>query len=363
MSDNVRVGIIGTSWWAEAMYLPSLRSHPSAELVAICGRNRERGEEMAEKYGVPKVFTDYRELLTKADIDAVVVATPDDLHFLMTMAALTAGLHVLCEKPLALNADHAKQMYEKAQAAQVKHMVLFTWRWQPHFRYLKHLLDEGYIGRCYHASFRFLGGYGRAAEYEWRFDGRRANGIVGDLGAHMIDLARWYFGDISKVSANLKTHVERPSADERPSFPANDAAFITLQFDNQAQAMIQVSAVAHQADRNVGIHIELHGESGTLEANHIFFGAESGATLRGARRDEEQFSTITVPEHLRKNLDPADPFAPYTKQSAGPRLFIDSILEDEFPSPSFYDGWKVQEVIDAVLESHRNERWVSLTQV
>ena len=139
MADKVRVGIIGTSWWAEAMYLPSLESHPSAEVVAVCGRNRERGEEIAEKYGISHVFTDYRELIKKADLDAVVVATPDDLHFPMTMNALAAGLHVLCEKPLASNSDQAEKMYEKAQATRVKHMVLFTWRWQPHFQYLKQL--------------------------------------------------------------------------------------------------------------------------------------------------------------------------------------------------------------------------------
>ena len=176
----------------------------------------------------------------------------------------------------------------------------------------------------------------------------------------MIDFARWYIGDISKVSAQLGSYVDRPGADGQPSFPANDAAFISLHFDNQAQAMIQVSAVAHQADRDVGIHVQLHGDSGTLEVDHIFSGAESGATLRGARHDEEQFSLLSVPEKLQQNLEPADPFAPYVQQSVGPRLFIDSILEDTYPSPNFYDGLKVQEVIDAILVSHRHERWVSL---
>jgi predicted dehydrogenase len=360
VSDKVRVGIIGTSWWADLMFLPSLKSHPSTEIVAICGRNRDRGEEMAKKYDISNVFTDYRHLIEKANADAIVVATPDDLHFPMTMDALDAGLHVLCEKPLALNSDQAREMYEKAKATQVKHMVLFTWRWQPHFQYLKQLIDEGYIGRCYHAHFRFLSGYGRQPEYGWRFDGQRAKGIVGDLGAHMIDFARWYIGDVIKVSAQLGTYVDRPGVDGRPPVPANDAAVIMLQFDNQVQAMIQVSAVAHQADRGVEINVQLHGDAGTLEAEHIFFGSEAGATIRGARHDEEQFSVITVPDDLRKNLDPSELMDPYMKQSAGPRLFIDSILKDSPLSPNFYDGLKVQKVIDAILESHRNECWVSL---
>ena len=97
----------------------------------------------------------------------------------------------------------------------VKHMILFTWRWQPHFRYLKQLVDDGYLGRCYHADFRFLGGFGRQSEYSWRYDSHRSNGVVSDLGAHMIDFARWYIGDVAKVSAHLATFVDRPGADGR----------------------------------------------------------------------------------------------------------------------------------------------------
>ena len=140
MPERVRVGVIGTSWYADMMHLPNLKSHPRAELAAICGRNRERAEEMARKYEIPRVFTDYRELIEEGDLDAVVVATPDDLHHPMTMAALDAGLHVLCEKPMALNAGQAGEMYDKAEAAGVKHMVFFTYRWWPSYRYLKQLV-------------------------------------------------------------------------------------------------------------------------------------------------------------------------------------------------------------------------------
>jgi predicted dehydrogenase len=361
MSEKVRVGIIGTSWWTEAMFLSGFRSHSSAEMSAICGRNHERAEEMASKYEIPRVFNDYRALIELGDLDAVVVATPDDLHFRMTMDALDAGLHVLCEKPMALNAQQAREMYEKAEAAGVKHMVLFTWRWQPHFRYLKQLVADGYAGRCYHAQFRFLGGFGRQSEYRWRYDRQRSNGIVSDLGAHMIDFARWYIGDVRKVSAQLATFVNRPGPEGQPSVSANDSAIVTLQFENEAQAIIQVSAVAYQADRGVGINVHLHGASGTLEAKHIFYGSEAGVTIRGARHSEEQFSRLTVPDKLLKNLDEGELFEPYTKQSVGPRLFIDAVVEDLPISPNFYDGLKVQEVIDAAIESHRNGCWVSLS--
>lgn len=356
MSEKVRVGIIGTSGWTEWLFVSSFRSHPSAEISAICGRNRNRVEELAAKYDIPEVFTDYQALLQQDNLAAVVVATPDDLHYPMTMAALEAGLHVLCEKPLALNAQHARKMYEKAEAAGVKHMVLFTWRWQPHFRYLKQLVDDGYIGRWHHAHFRFLWTKGRQPEYLWRYDGNRSNGVISDLGAHMIDFARWYIGDVSKVSAHLATFVDRPGLDGQPAMAANDSALVMLAFDNGAQATIQVSAVNHHTDMGV----LLHGDSGTLEAKHLLSGGESAITIQGIRHNEAQFGRLVIPDELQQNLDEADLLDPYLKQSVGPRLFIDAILEDRPISPDFYDGFKVQEVIDAALESHRNGCWVSL---
>lgn len=208
MPEAVAVGIIGTSWWAELMYLSSLAGYPNARLAAICGRNEERAAEVAAKYNVPRVFTDYREMIWTANLDAVVVSTPDDLHHPMTMAALEAGLHVLCEKPLAMNAAQAREMYETAEAEGVKHMVLFTNRWLPPFRHVHDLVQSGYIGRPYHAQFSHVGHYG--GEYQWRLDGRRANGVLGDLGSHIIDLSRWYLGEIASVDARLDTFETRP---------------------------------------------------------------------------------------------------------------------------------------------------------
>ena len=113
MDGKVRVGVIGTSYFTQMLHLKSLESHPRAEISAICGRNRDRAEELAVEYGIPQVFTDYREMIEQGNLDAVVVAAPDDLHFPMTIAALDAGLHVSCEKPLARTVDHAQQMLDK----------------------------------------------------------------------------------------------------------------------------------------------------------------------------------------------------------------------------------------------------------
>ncbi len=192
MAERVRVGVVGTSGWANLGHLSALQSHPGAEISAICGRNRDRAAELAGKYDIPSVFTDYREMIARGNLQALFVLTPDDLHHPIVMDALDARLHVLCEKPLTRTVSEAKAMYEKAEAVGVKHMTFFTYRWFPPFIYLHNLIEDGYIGRYFHCNIRYFSGYARDARYRWRFDRQRANGSLGDFGAHMIDLARLY---------------------------------------------------------------------------------------------------------------------------------------------------------------------------
>ena len=367
MNHEVRVGIIGMGLIGAMLHLPSLKSHPKARVTAICSRTRERVEGIAKTHQIPQVFTDYREMIDQGNLEAIVVATPDDLHYTMTMDALDAGLHVFCEKPLATTVTQAKEMTNKAEAIGVINMVSFSNRWRPHYRHLKTLVDQGYIGRPYHVHFRFLAGYGREPRYGWRFDRQRANGVLGDLASHMIDLARWYIGDIVKVSAHLGTFVERPGPNGGDLDPANDSAMLLLEFENGAQGTIHVSAVAHTADRGQEQHVLLHGAAGTLEASTSMKGTDwskmimrTPHELRGVRQDHAQFEDIPIPEHLWENADPENALSVFSTQPVGVRLFIDAIVEDKPVVPSFYDGLKAQEVIEAANRSHEEGRWITL---
>jgi predicted dehydrogenase len=330
-------------------------------VVGVCGRNRSRAEEIAEKFGGAKVFSDYRGLISSGGLDAIVIASPDDLHFEMTMAAIDAGLHVLCEKPLAGSADDARTMLKRAEARGVKHMVLFTWRWQPHWRYLKYLVDSGFIGRCYHAEFEFLASFALDPGYKWRFDGRRANGIVGDLGSHMIDFARWYCGDVAEVMADMPVFIDQSATATPPPQPINDGGLLTLRLVSGARALIRVSAVSQLGDEGVRITASLHGSEGTLEVRHTYFGNDAGIVFRGVRRGEPSFTDLQVPaEFLRDGVDQSNLFDPYLKQSAGPRAFVDAILSDARAEPGFEVGVRVQEVVDAAMKSGAEKRWVAV---
>jgi predicted dehydrogenase len=178
----------------------------------------------------------------------------------------------------------------------------------------------------------------------------------------MIDFARWYVGDVRRVSAHLSSFVERQDVEGRPAEPVNDAAVVTLEHKGGTQSIIQASAMTHRADRVVDINILLHGANGSLEAEHIIFGSAAGAKILGSRHDEEVFEQLAIPDELLSGLETGDPMEPFVKKAAGPRLFIDAIMEDRPVSPSFYDGYKVQEVIEAALESDSSGCWVSLAR-
>jgi predicted dehydrogenase len=353
MSRRVRLGIVGTSWWTDYLYVPSLVGYPGAEVVALCGRNQANAAALAKKYGVGQVFTDYRELIERGGIEALIVATPDDTHFPIVMAALDAGLHVLCEKPLANNAAPVREMYEKAQAAGVKHTVMFTYRWLPQYVYLRELVAEGYLGRCLHADLQCMMHYSRDG-YKWRFDRRRANGVLGDLGSHMIDLARWYLGEVVAVQARLATIREWPGPEGQPGDPANDLALLTLEFAGGALATVQISALAHPTYGWSRHHVALFGDAGTLEAD-----LHRAATLQAARPGAEP-GELPVPDRLWGAGDRSDALSVLFANPVGPREFVDAIANDLPIGPTFYDGLKTQEVVDAAFLSHERGGWVRI---
>ena len=354
MTEKLRVGVVGASWYSDLRHLPALKSHPHAETVAICDIVRDRAEEMAKKYDIPLISSDYREVIDKGNLDALLVVTPDDTHHAITMDALDAGLHVLCEKPLAFNARQAKEMYEKAEEVGVKHMTFFTFRWPPHYRYLKELINGGYVGRCFDCHISLFTDFSRGGEYSWHYDRKHGNGMLSEYGAHMIDLARWLVGDIAKVNSHLHMFLNRPGPDGGVLDPTNDSVMLSIEFENGTQGSMQLSSLAYIGTRGMDQRITLHGESGTLEARATFTSAE----IRGVRDGEKEFRPLPVPDRILEGVDKANPFH-VISQFTGDYLFIDSILQDQPISPSFYDGLKAQEVIDAAKESHKMGQWVS----
>lgn len=355
MTDKIRIGVIGTSGYTSRL-LSMLATCQDAEIAAICGRTRSRADEMATKFQISQVFTDYNEMIKSGRLDGIIVASPDDLHYPMVMAALKARLHVLCEKPLGLTVAEAQAMLEAAEAAGVKHLVEFTVRWMPHSRYLHQLVQEGYIGRATQYYFHHYGDRALDDGYEWRWDADRSLGQLGDTGSHTIALALWLGGEIRSVSAHLAAFSQRLSPAGQPLVGANESAQLIIDFADGAHGVIQLNQRTHMGERGRDYRVELDGEAGRVEVD--WWWGTGQVTMRGVRRGEKAFQNLQIPEQILQGADPGSIMDVFHKHLAGPRLFVDAIRRDYQPEPGFDVGVKVQKVLNAALESHQTGRRV-----
>ncbi len=365
---RVAVGIIGTSWWVDAMYLPALTAHPGARVVAVCGRNRATAQQLATRWEILGVYTDAAALIASGTVDGVVVATRNDSHYAIAMRALDAGLHVLCEKPLALTYREAHELAETAERRGVKHMVPFTYSYMPTARYLKELLDAGYIGRPYHLNLRYYTGYGRDGRYMWRFDkGIAGSGVVGDIGSHFLYLAEWFFGPISAVTCQLAEVVARPQLDpEGHAYEhGDDVALLLLSFANGAQGVIHVSAVAgEETPFGQTHHMELHGTDGTLYSMTDW---ETVQRVSGARTGEGPVHELPIPDRIwagaRRDTVHNTYRDVFRTQDTMARAFVTAIRDDLPLRPSFHDGARVQRLIEAAVQSDRRHARVEVASI
>lgn len=357
MSDKIRIGVIGTSGYSSFL-LSTLATCEEAEIAAICGRTRSRAEALAAQHPTAQVYTDYNEMIKNGRLDAVVVASPDDLHYPMVMAALNAGLHVLGEKPLGLTVAEAQQMWERAEEVGVKHLVEFTVRWMPHSRYLRQLVQEGYFGRASHYTFHHYGDRAFDIGYDWHWDAARSLGVLGDLGSHTIALALWLGGEIRSVSAHLATFSQRLNPAGQPLVGANESAQLILDFADGAHGTIQLNQRIQMGERGRDYRAELNGEAGRVEVDWWWgrLGGIGQVAVRGVRRGEQKFQRLEIPEQILQGVDPGDIFGVFQNHLVGPRLFVDAILRDYQPEPGFDVGLKVQKVLNAALESHQTGR-------
>lgn len=365
---TVRVGIVGTSWWADAMYLPALKEHPDAKLAAICGRNKDKAREMAAAWDIPLVFSDYNAMIDSGAIDAIIVSTSNEMHKPITLKAAAAGLHVLCEKPLGLNYAEALEMTEVVEAKRLKNLTPFTYSYMPTARYIKELIDSGYIGQPYSLNLRYYASYGRNGDYMWRFDQSKGGaGAVGDIGSHFLYLATMFYGEIEGLYCQLGYTVKRPAVDnEGKPYPiADDQAILTLQFKNGAQGVIQVTTLAYEATPfGQTHHFDFHGSGGTLSS---YTDWDRVQQVKGAKVGEGVPKELPIPQHIWNGMRHDTVHNTYKDtfrtQNFMARQFVTGIVENKDVRPNFRDGLMIQRLIEAAVKSDREKRWVNVNEI
>ncbi|MBF4596089.1 Gfo/Idh/MocA family oxidoreductase [Curtobacterium sp. VKM Ac-2889] len=367
------MGAAHSQAWRTAPRFFDLGADP--EMAVIVGRDPERTEAARQRYGWQAASTDWRAVVADPDIDVVDVVSPGSSHVEIAIAALQAGKHVLCEKPLANTVAEAEAMTAAAAAARahgVRAMVGFSYRRVPAIAFARQLVQDGRIGTVRQVRALYLQDWlsDEDGPMTWRLDKSLAgSGALGDIGAHAIDLVEHVTGSsLATVSGTLETFVtERPlmaegvglsgtASSERGQVTVDDAAFFTARLSGGAadRAIGTFEATRYATGRKNGLTLEISGSDGAIQ-----FDLEAMNELRlyesNAPAGEQGFRRILVtePEHpYMAAWWPTGHLIGYEHTfSHQVKDFIDAVATGTDPSPSFADGLHVQRVLDAVERS------------
>lgn len=341
-------------------------------MKCVCAEDTiENLQEFADKYGWENVETDWRKVVKRRDIDLISIAAPNYLHKEIAIEAAQNGKHILCEKPLANNLDEAREMLDTAEKAGVKHCCGYSYRFTPSLALARQLVQEGRIGRIYHVFVRYAQDWITDPNFGmvWRFDKKIAgSGPLGDLSAHSIDATRFVTGlKFKEVTGNLQTLIkERPMDGNNPNGPkgkvtVDDIAQFLVNFEGGATGTYESTRLA--TGRKNYNTIEVNGEKGTIVWNFedqnwlMFYDNQQSPQEAGFRKinvthDVHPYNGGWWPQG--HGIGYADSFVIEVSE------FIRSIIENKPFSPSFEDGVKCQEILEAVERSAETRSWKTI---
>jgi predicted dehydrogenase len=369
-TPRIGVGMLGYAFMGKAhanafRTLPYMVFPPPAipDLVAVCGRNETAVNEAAARYGYRRAYTDWRAMLEDDEVQLFDNGGPNNAHAEPCIAAAAAGKHLVCEKPLGRSAGESHAMLEAAEAAGVKHMVAFNYRFVPAIRQIRDLIDSGALGRIYHYRAVYLQEwimphYGTPSI--WRLDKSQAgSGALGDLGAHIIDLAHYLLGDLRSVGAMTSTFIkERPLADGSGMAPVDvDDAFVaSVEFTNGALGTLEATRFA--AGRKNHQVIEINAEKGSVRFDlerlnelEVFWVDDEPKATQGFHR-----TLVTESYHpFWENWWPHGHIIGWEHTFVHEMAhLLDCIVHDKDVAPhgaTFADGYRAAVVCDAILDS------------
>jgi predicted dehydrogenase len=355
-----RVGVIGLGYGRA--HIPAFQVN-GCQVVALCQRDRTAARAVADRYGVPDVFERWEDLLERARPDIVAIATPPHLHHAIALKALAAGVHVLCEKPLAMNAAEGRAMVDAARRAGRVAMTAFNWRMPAALGELQARVREGALGRVLSLTGRWVSGRwadeGVAAT--WRMDRTQAgHGSMGDQGVHMVDIVRTIFGEFERVVADAGVaYPHRSAPGAAGPADAEDHCGILARLSTGAHATLAINRVAHGMNEHT---LEVYGTAG---AAHYWMRRtgprwwDGELQLSEGGRPAVRVEPRTRPEVSAGEGDPFDAIGRTTIALVVARL-LEGIRTGSTPSPSLDDGARAQAVLDAVAESAGRGAWVSV---
>lgn len=355
---EIGIGFVGAGF-ARTTQAPAFRACAGARLVAVCSGTPASAQRMADEFSLAHVCADHDELVRLGDVDLVVISAPPNIHHAATLAALAAGKHVLCEKPMAMNAIEAREMTEAAAARPGQLAIIdHELRFNPTWRKMKSLVDEGFLGELHHVSMTIASGFRHSAQRPWNWWAQKSagGGLLGALGSHAIDALRWLCGDIDAVASTVATMVPArldPATDEMRAVETDDYCSFLLRFAPRrgriAHGTVTLSALYASGGAN---QLTLIGERGTIRL-------DNDETLLAAPGFNTPFEDLSVADPARGIEGiPGNLWARSFYHLAD--ATIEALREGKLEvkgAATFTDGLRCQEVIDAVHRAQAEQRW------
>ncbi len=338
----VNLAIIGTGNMAHAQ-AEAFQKVKGCRILAVCDIDEARVTAFAQRFGVENIYTDADELLKRTDIHAVSNVTPDRMHLPVSMKVIAAKRHILCEKPLALNAADARRMAAAAKRRGVINMVNFSYRSAPAVQKAHALVAAGKLGEITHFEASYLqswlsstiwGDWRTRPEWLWRLSKAHGSaGVLGDVGVHILDMLTFVAGDIAQLSCRLKTFTAI-KGQRRGSYTldANDSAVIHCELENGAIGAVHTTrwATGHANS----LRLRVHGTKGALVVD-LDRDNSSLEVCLGSNIHKAKWFTLRCPA-VPNNME----------------RFIKSVRTGKNDAPDFERGALVQRVIDKCFESH-----------
>ena len=359
----IRVGVIGAGAVSDYHHVPGIRIDPRAELAGVCDASQALLEQRRSEWNIDRITTDFEELCADPNVDAVIVATPNYTHREIALAAARHKKHIMCEKPLGLNAGEVREMYHACRDAGVVHMTAFTYRFAPSMRYLRHLLKTGALGEPRHfRSQRFLDW--PETSWGWRqYKDKAGAGDLFDMTIHRIDFAIDLLGPIDRLCGAVARFARRDQTVDGQSCPpseVDDWSSLIGEFRSGATGVWEGTTLAKGYGFNGFGHewAEINGSEGTAvyrlhEPNSLMLG-KTGQDLAPVRVPAE----FLKPEGSPRNPAQGVPATVFRYDLVWE--FIDAIVNGRDAVPSFYDGLRAQTIADSTLRSHERKMWVEI---
>lgn len=343
--NTYRIGLIGLGGMAHS-HLNWIKELGRFEIIAISDINQLSVKEFGERLSIEdsKCYTDYLQLINDKDVDAVVSVTPNHIHADIMSACLKAGKPFLGEKPFTRTLEEAKKVLEEYEKHPIPTMIGFSYRYTPAFRYMRALINQGQVGQVRSFNIQYLQSWGSAKQpFIWRFDKAiTGTGTLGDLGSHMIDMARFLFGEFEEISAQMKTIIpERLNVATGQKVPieVDDYASFQARMSGDVMGVFQTSRNAVGSGNQH--EVSLYGDLGTLHASTV--NPDQLIWIKEEAPGQIVKQIIDVPHQFK------------LKQYEHFVALLDGTADDTLPT--VLDGYRNQQVLEAIVRSS-NEKLV-----